>query len=472
MRDSGEGGMTRRGAIRSLVGGSLLMPGILAQLLADERKDDPLFPRAPHFPARARRVILLYMTGGVSHVDTFDEKPALIAAAGRTVAKAGAPPLAGGPPPRSTRKLLGPAWPFRPGGRSGTRVSDLFPHVRRCMDEICLVRSMKSDHNEHVQATLGIHTGSFTFPRPSLGSWVSYGLGTFNRNLPSFVVIAPHLPYAGVRVITHDFLPAVHQATRVVPGPEPIRDLERGATPPETQERELELARLLDRKHLEARGSDAALAARIRSFETAFRMQFEAPEAFDLSAESDATLALYGLARGQTEGFAWQCLAARRLAERGVRFIELVDVGSAHNWDAHGGLKGSYEKLARNVDQPIAALLRDLKARGMLEETLVVWTTEFGRSPHVDPLGTDGRTHHAACFSSWLAGGGVKGGMAHGATDDLGDAVAEGEVHVHDFHATILHLLGLDHERLTFRHAGRDFRLTDVHGRVVRELLA
>ncbi|MFN3484883.1 MAG: DUF1501 domain-containing protein, partial [Planctomycetota bacterium] len=297
----------------------------------------------------------------------------------------------------------------------------------------------------------------------------SYGLGTMNRNLPSFVVIAPQLPYAGTQVFSNDFLPAYHQGVRVVPGPEPIPDLCRRTPWPEIQEMELGLAHAFDREHLAGRDGDLDLAARIKSFETAFAMQMEVPEAFDLSKESDETLRLYGLERGKAEGFGWQCLVARRLAERGVRFIELIDVGASNNWDAHSDM-ASHEPLARNIDKPIAGLLRDLKRLGMLEETLVVWTTEFGRTPHKD--GPKGRGHHGRAFSSWLAGGGVKGGIAWGETDEIGANIARDEVHVHDFHATILHLLGMDHTRLTYRHAGRDFRLTDVHGNVVRGILA
>jgi Protein of unknown function (DUF1501) len=454
---------TRRDLIRSLVGGSLLLPGILAQLLAaEERTADPLAPKPPHFQPQAKRMILLFSTGGVSHVDTFDYKPKLFSADGKTLG-------VGGGLSKSKTPLLRPGWEFRPGGRCGTLVSGLFPHVRERMDDICLVRSMKTDDNEHFQATLAIHTGSFFFTRPSLGSWVSYGLGTFNQNLPSFVVIAPHLPYAGTQVWSNDFLPAYHQGTRVLPGLEPIPNLKRRTAPADLQEMELGLANALNRIHLQRNGNDQALAARIRSLETAFKMQWEAPEVFDLSRESDSTLRLYGLERGQTDGFAWQCLVARRLAERGVRFVELIDTGASNNWDSHADM-AAHAPLAKRIDRPIAGLLTDLKRRGLLDDTLVVWTTEFGRTPGQD--GPKGRGHHGACFSSWLAGGGIKGGIAYGQTDDVGAMVAENEVHVHDFHATILHLLGLDHERLTYRHAGRDFRLTDVSGRVVKEILA
>ncbi len=454
----------RRAVLRSLVGGSALLPGVLNELLAagPPKGGNPLAPQPPHFAAKAERVILLFSSGGVSHMDTFDYKPALIKADGKTVG-------AGGGLSRDKKPLVKPLWAFKPGGKCGTMVSDLFPHVRDKMDDVCVIRSMKSDDNEHYQATLAMHCGSFFFTRPSIGSWVSYGLGTVNQNLPSFIVIAPHVPYAGTQVWGNDFLPAYHQGTRVVPGADPIPNLAKRSTAKNLQELELGLAEAFDREHLKRNGHDSELAARIRSFETAFRMQTEAPEAFDLSKESKETLDLYGLKPGQTDGFGWQCLIARRLSERGVRFVELIDTGASNNWDAHSDM-AQHEPLAKKIDKPIAGLLTDLKRRGMLDDTLVVWTTEFGRTPGQD--GTRGRGHHGACFSSWLAGGGVKGGITYGETDDIGATVATDRVHVHDFHATILHLLGLDHTKLTYRHAGRDYRLTDVHGEVVQKILA
>lgn len=461
--------LTRRDLLQTALGGcgSLLLSGILADLSAAAETSDPLAPRPGHYPGRAKRVIMLYMTGGVSHVESFDPKPKLAADHGKTVTI----DEWQGRPGKYSRFLKKPHWGFTPHGQSGIEVSALFPNVAECVDDICVIRSMKSDHTNHYEATLQMHTGSITFARPSLGSWVSYGLGTENRNLPSFVAIAPQVPYAGDQTWGSDFLPGCHQATRVVPGPVPIPDIERRLASASMQERELERLQAMNRAHLLERPGTSELAARIRSFETAFGMQREAPEAFDLSHESDATLALYGLERGSTKGFAWQCLVARRLAERGVRFIELIDVGSANNWDAHGDME-THAPLALNVDKPIAGLLKDLKSRGMLDDTLVVWTTEFGRTPYNEQSNARGREHHHWAFSSWLAGGGVKSGMTFGATDEYGIYVADNPVHVHDFHATILQLLGLDHERLTFRHAGRDFRLTDVKGKVVREILA
>src|SRR6266568_4571054 len=415
-------GCSRRQMIRSLMSGSLVLPAIISQLLAEEARDqaNPLAPRAPHFPGKAKRVIFLYMTGGVSHMDTFDPKPKLFAEGGEPASKNTKGP-----------KYLSPLWQFQPGGKCGTEVSDLFPHIRDCMDDIWLVRSMHGDHNDHFQATLGVHTGSVTVARPSLGSWVSYGLGTENQNLPSFVVLAPKLPYAGSQVWSADFLPGCHQGTRVLAGAEPIPDLNRRSPSPAVQEMELGLLDKFNRMHHKSHPADPVLSARIKSFETAFGMQQAMPEVLDLAHESDATLDLYGLERGSSKGFAWQCLVARRLVERGVRFVELIDVGSSNNWDSHADMK-THGPLAKNVDKAISGLLRDLKSRGMLDDTLVVWTTEFGRTPFTD--GPQGRSHHNSAFSSWLAGGGVKGGIVHGKSDDYGARVIEDEVHFHDFH--------------------------------------
>ena len=456
---------SRRGFLRSMIGGSMLMPGLVSRLLAEDATD-PLAPKLSHFPPKAKRVIFLYMSGGVSHVESFDPKPKLFADGGKTVSVNEFQGRKGD----FKMFLKRPQWDFAPHGKSGMEVSSLFPHMAECVDDLCVIRSMKSDHTNHYEATLGIHTGSFTFARPSIGSWLSYGLGTMNQNLPSFVVIAPQTPYAGGQVWASDFLPGAHQGTLVVPGPEPVANIQRRAASTRMQELELGMMSRANQRHLASRASDPLLTARMKSFETAFGMQAEVPDAFDLSKESDATLALYGLQRGQTTGFGWQCLAARRLAERGVRFVELIDVGSSNNWDAHGDML-THAPLAKNVDQPIAGLLRDLKQRGMMDDTLVVWTTEFGRTPFNSGADAKGREHHHWVFSSWLAGAGVKGGTVYGESDDYGINVGNNPVHVHDFHATILHLMGLDHERLTYRHTGRDYRLTDVGGNVVKAIL-
>ncbi|MDB6154796.1 MAG: hypothetical protein JWL90_3249 [Chthoniobacteraceae bacterium] len=459
---------SRRAFLRSMIGGSVLMPGLVSQILAEEAAPaDPLAPKPPHFPAKAKRVIFLYMSGGVSHVDSWDPKPKLFADAPGTVSVNEFQGRKGD----FKMFLKRPQWEFARHGQCGTEVSSLFPHMAKCVDDLCVIRSMRSDHTNHYEATLGIHTGSFTFARPSIGSWLSYGLGTENRNLPSFMVIAPQTPYAGSQVWASDFLPGAHQGTLVVPGPEPVANVRRRVAAGHLQEMELGLMAGMNQRHLAARGEDPLLAARIKSFETAFGMQAEVPDVFDLSKETDATLALYGLERGSTKGFAWQCLVARRLAERGVRFIELIDAGSSNNWDAHGNML-EHAPLAKNVDQAIAGLLQDLKSRGMLEDTLVVWTTEFGRTPFNAAADARGREHHHWAFSSWMAGAGVKAGTVYGESDEFGISVAKDEVHVHDLHATILHLMGLDHERLTYRHTGRDYRLTDVSGRVVKGILA
>jgi hypothetical protein len=443
----------RRTILRSLFSSSLLMPGVLSELLA--KGEEPLQPHQPHTAAKAKRVIFIYATGGVSHIDTFDPKS-----------------MGKGHDGSGPDKLMGNIFGAQPNKQCGTEVSDIFPHVRNVMDEICLVRSMKASHFDHSEATLGMHTGSPTFARPSMGSWVSYGLGTFNQDLPSFIVIAPYLPYGGTQVFASDFLPACHQGTRVIPGDNPIANLRSPGGARSLQNLESEFANTLNRRHFLAREHDSALAARIKSFETAFQMQKAAPEAFDLTQEPAHIRALYGLDRkvkGPGADFAWQCLVARRLAERGVRFIELIDTGSRPNWDSHGDLK-EHANLAYNVDQPTAALITDLKQRGMLDDTIIVWATEFGRTPGRE--GKNGRGHHRDCFSVWLAGGGFKPGHVHGVTDEIGKYTLENPVEVHDLHATILHQLGMNHEKLTFRHAGRDFRLTDVAGHIVRDLIA
>lgn len=458
---------TRRQFLHSATVGTILLPGIVQQLLADS--GDPLSPREPHFPAKAKNVIFLFMTGGVSHVDTFDPKPELVTGHGREI-KADHPEIKDRPGYERIF-LKRPQWEFAPHGECGTEVSALFPHVAECVDDIALIRSMHTSHSNHYNATLGMHTGSFAFSRPSIGSWITYGLGTLNRNLPGFVVIAPGQTYAGTQVYASDFLPGAYQGTLVVPGAEPVANIKPRVS---TDRQQLELAALreFNEEHLAARSGDPLLAARLQTFETAFGMQTAVPEAFDLSQETEATISNYGLQPGQTTGFGWQCLAARRLVERGVRIVELIDTGSSGNWDAHGDML-THEPLAKNVDRPIAALIRDLKDRGLFEETLIVWTTEFGRTPFNNTADAKGREHHPWAFSSWLAGAGVKRGIVHGGSDEIGLRAVDKPVHVRDFHATILHLMGFDHEKFTYRHAGLDFRLTGVEGaKVVKEILA
>ena len=452
--------LTRRSALCSMVGGSLLMPGILQQLVAAESSPlDPLAPRAPHFPAKAKRVIFVFLSGGMSHVDTFNHRPKLFADAGKKIGDS---------------YVKRPGWEFTPRGQCGMEMSSIFPHLGGVADDVCLINSMVADAPDHTAMTFMMHTGSANVARPSIGSWVSYGLGTENANLPSFVVIAPEIPYHGAENWGAEFLPAMHQGTRIIPGDEPIPNLQRRLASGKLQELELEMIASLNQRHLRGREADPQLAARIRSFETAAGMQMQAPEALDVEMESDATLAMYGIQRGAEKGFAWQALAARRLIERGVRFVEVIDKGSGlgKNWDHHGDMK-RHEVNAKDVDQPLAALIKDLKERGLFDDTLVVVTTEFGRTPLVSKPEAKGREHHAKCFSSFLAGAGVKRGLTYGLADDHGINVVENRVHVHDFHATILHLLGFDHQRLTHRHAGLDFKLTGVNEcSVVKGVLA
>ena len=457
---------SRRDFCQSAVAGSFLFPGIIQQLMADG--GDPLAPAEPHHSPKAKNIIFLFMTGGVSHMDTFDPKPALTRDHGKEI-KADHPEIKDRPGYERIY-LKRPQWEFRSHGQSGIEVSSLFPHVASCVDDICMIRSMHTSHSNHYNATLGMHTGSFAFSRPSIGSWVSYGLGTEKQNLPGFVVIAPRQTYAGTQVYSSDFLPAAHQGTLVVPGATPVRNIQPRIAP-DRQQQELQALQRLNQQHLQNRPQDESLRARIRSFATAFGMQHAIPDAFDFSAETSDTLKNYAITPGQTTGFGWQCLAARRLIERGVRFVELIDTGSSGNWDAHGDMM-THVGLAKNVDQPIGALLKDLKQRGMLEDTLVVWTTEFGRTPFNNTADAKGREHHPWAFTSWLAGAGVKSGYVHGTTDEHGLRADEDPVHVHDLHATILHLMGFDHEQLTWRHAGRDYRLTDVEGNVVQKILS
>jgi hypothetical protein len=459
---------SRRVFLQSAVASSLLMPGLLSEMLAGE-STDPLAPKKPHFPAKAKSVIFLFMSGGVSHVDTFDPKPKLISDHGKQVTFDH--PETKNRPGYEKLYLKKPDWKFSPRGKSGIEVSDMFPHLANQIDDIAMIRSMHTSHSNHYNATLGMHTGSFAFARPSIGSWASYGLGTVNQNLPSFLVLAPHMPYAGTQVWASDFLPGAHQGTRVIPGAEPVANLRPRIASTSQQQIELDALKSFNEIHLSTRQDDPYLAARIKSFETAFGMQTEMPEAMDLSKESQTTMDLYGLKKGQTDSFGWQCLVARRLVQRGVRFVELIHTGSSGNWDSHGNM-ADHGRLAQQVDQPIAGLLQDLKRLGMFDDVLVVWTTEFGRTPFNNTVQNPGREHHNWAFSSWLAGAGVKRGVVHGATDEHGMRSIEKPVHVHDFHATILHLMGIDHEKLTYRHAGRDYRLTDVHGKVATEILS
>ena len=443
------------------LGGAALWPYLVRA--AEDGGASVLAPRPTHFAPKAKHLIFVFLSGGFSHVDTFDPKPKLKADHGKTVPSTS---LRG----NGVQPLLASPFKFTRHGRSGLEISELFPRLGTVADDLCVVRTLRTDIVEHFQAVLAMHTGSATVPMPSLGAWLSYGLGTFNRNLPSYVVLAEHLPYAGSQVWDSNFLPPVHQGVRIVPGPEPVPDLRAPARNATLADLEAELLRAVNGRHARARTDDADLPARAAAGEVARGLMREAPEVFDLSREADATLALYGAKRGDTTSFAAQCLTARRLVERGVRVVELIDTGSGDNWDAHGDM-GQHRPKALRVDQALAGLIADLKRTGLLAQTLLAVCTEFGRTPWTDSAGSKGRNHYADAFSSLLCGAGVKGGTAYGATDEYGLRAVDGPAHVHDYHATILHLMGLDHTRLTYRYAGRDFRLTDVSGNVLRGVL-
>ena len=428
----------------------------------------PLAAQRPHFPARAKRVIFLYMHGGASHIDSFDPKPELTERHGQRLpdsVNTGRNEFN-----KNLTTIMKSPWAFRNHGQSGLPVSELFPHVAGCVDDLCMIRSMYSDNNAHVPATLELHTGAQSFMRPSIGSWVTYGLGTENENLPGFVTICPPLTYGGERNFGSAFLPAAYHGAAIGSNRIPAKDakfdnIEAGLKSKD-QRRFLDFIQAGNAEQLVSPGFDPQLEARIASFELAFRMQMAAPEAMDLSGESKTTLGLYGIDDKTTENYGRELLLARRFVERGVRFVHVAHTGGrGGRWDQHSNLKSGHEKNARACDKPIAGLLKDLKHRGLLEDTLVVWSTEFGRTPEVQ--NKNGRGHHAQGFTFWLAGGGVKPGTAYGGTDEFGYHAVEKPVSLHDLHATILHLLGLDHERLTYRYSGRDFRLTDVHGRVL-----
>ena len=446
----------------------------LAELLAGQspaaaravldRAAHPYAVQPPPAPARAKRVIFLYMPGGPSHVDLWDPKPRLAQESGK--------PLPFEKPKlerTKTGNLLPSPWKFTRRGQSGIEVSELLPRTGALVDDLCVIRSMYADNINHSGAALQMCTGEQAFSRPSLGSWLVYGLGTENQNLPAFVVVSPAAVFQGAQLWSSSFLPSAYQGTLVRSLETPIANLRDPDDDPTRQRAKLDLLGQLNTLHKRSRVIDSQLDARIASFELAFRMQREAPEAFDIARESPETHKLYGVGDPTTDLFGRQCLLARRLVERGVRFVQLFDAPANNAWDHHSGLQENLPKRCAAVDQPIAALLTDLKARGLLEDTLVLWGGEFGRTPTAE--GNNGREHHPFGFTMWLAGGGSKGGHVHGATDEYGWHAAVDKVHVHDLHATILHLLGFDHTKLTFRHAGRDYRLTDVYGEVVNGIL-
>jgi hypothetical protein len=446
----------------------------LASVLSEEgllaAPADPLAPKKPHFDAKAKSIIFLFMSGGPSHMDLFDPKPELQR-------------LHGQPLPESfgkvkTRRnvernlLLASKRTFKKHGQSGMEVSDWLPHIGGIVDDIALLRGCYGDSVTHPESVYLMNTGSIRMGRPSLGAWVSYGLGTENRNMPAFVCMPDPGGYVkgGQPAWGSGFLPAAHQGTVVRGGRSPILNLDtpKGITP-DQQKNTLDLIRKLNEEHLQEREADSALAARIAAYELAFRMQSHAPEVVDISKETDATRRLYGLDTVATSEFGLRCLLARRMVERGVRCVQLYH-GDTNGWDAHSDLESNHGQLCARMDQPVAALIKDLKQRGLLDSTLVVWGGEFGRTPMTE--GKTGRDHNPYGFSVWMAGGGIKGGVVHGATDDIGLRAVEDRTHVHDLHATILHLLGIDHKRLTFLHNGRAERLTDVAGNVVEKILA
>ncbi|QDU97770.1 DUF1501 domain-containing protein [Lignipirellula cremea] len=452
-----------------LAAASLLAEEHLAAAEAAPANDSPLAARPPHFPAKAKRIIFLFMKGGPSQIDTFDYKPLLERDHGKPLPFA-RPRVQFAP----TKNLLKSPWKFQQHGDSGLYVSELFPHTAKMVDELCILSSLHGTNAAHGGALLKLHTGSDTFVRPSMGSWINYGLGTENQNLPGFVTICPTLAHGGVKNWGSAFLPAAYQGTPLGNASMPSREARvRYSQPhqsPAAQRLQLDLVQAMNSDLRQETGSSPLLEARINAFELAFRMQAEMPSIEDLSDETAETLALYGLDDPTTADFGRQCLLARRFSERGVRFVQATHSNSQVQWDQHAKLQEGHSQNALEVDRPIAGLLADLKRRGQLEETLVLWGGEFGRTPTAQ--GNDGRDHNPEGFTVWLAGAGVKKGIKYGATDDYGYFAVENKVHIHDLHATLLHLLGLDHEKLTYRYAGRDFRLTDVHGRVAHDILS
>jgi hypothetical protein len=449
--------------------GLLQEDGFFARVRAAESATDPLAVKPPHFAPRAKSVIFLFMYGGPSHMDLFDPKPVLTAKHGKTIR------LETRKDVFTNVKLLGSERKFIKQAQSGIEVSDLFPHLGRCVDDMAIIRSMWADSFAHGSAMIQMNSGSIFQGKPCLGSWVTYGLGTENRDLPSFVVMLDPRggPIGGAPNWSAGYMPASFQGTQFRTTGDPVLNLSpRGAIRRNEQRLELDLLGKLNESHRALREHESELSARIASYELAYRMQASAPEAVDVSRESAETRTLYGMDDKRSADFGRKCLMARRLVERGVRFVQVYSGGGHNdeNWDAHGGIKHNHELHCGETDQPIAGLITDLKRRGLLDETLIVWSGEFGRMP--SSQNKAGRDHNPRGFTAWMAGGGIKGGTVYGSTDEIGYAAAEDKVHVHDLHATILHLLGLDHTLLTYFHGGREQRLTDVSGRVVEEIIA
>jgi hypothetical protein len=466
--------ITRRGLLHSAACGfgSLALTGLCTEQA--RAAASPLAPQLPHFAPRAKRIIFVFMQGGPSHVDTFDYKPALEKHHGeklhfrdaRKMAKTGM---------TGEENVMKSLWQFRQYGESGRWVSDLFPEIARRVDDLCFLQGLHTEGVAHGPSTLFLHTGAMNLVRPSVGAWVSYGLGTENQNLPGFITICPSAANGGPRNYSNAFLPAVYQGTAIGRAGQAttearINDIANATLSTGDQRRQLDLLESLNRRQLQRAGGDDELSAVINSFELAWRMQMNAPGVMDLSGESQSTQALYGIGEKETDDFGRQCLLARRMAEAGVRYIQIsyADNGSNPRWDQHSNIE-KHAEHAKATDKPVAGLIADLKARGLLEDTLVWWGGEFGRNPFSQ--GSDGRDHNPKGFTHFLVGGGVKSGFAFGATDEFGHEAVADKVHMHDLHATLLHLLGMDHERLTYRYAGRDFRLTDVAGRVVHEIM-
>ena len=467
--------LSRRHFLSNTAGG---LGGVaLAWLLARERSRATL-PSAqmPHFPPKAKRVVQIFCCGGVSHLDTFDYKPELERMHGKAIEGKGENLGFFGQP----GKLMKSVYEFRQHGQSGAWMSSLLPHLAGCADELCFIHSMFAKSNNHTPATFQMNSGFTLNGFPCMGAWLSYGLGTENENLPAFVVLPDPrgLPAGGSINWTSGFLPANHQGVSFrTNSREPIADLNTPASiAAPARDADMRMLAAMNREFAEAHPGDGAFAARLRSYELAARMQSSIPEAVNFDTESDATKELYGVEEEANKGFARNCLMARRLLERGVRFVQIFNGGAFGspriNWDGHENVKENHDTQAATMDKPVAALIRDLKERGMLDDTLFVWSTEFGRSPATQGIDSPGRDHHPTAFTCFLAGAGVKKGFRHGASDEIGYFVAENKVTVPDFHATILHLLGIDHERLTFYHNGINRRLTDVHGHVIRDILA
>lgn len=463
--------MTRRDALRvSAAGFGQLALAALCQEAKAREYTSPLAARKPHFPAKVKRVIFMFMDGGPSHVDTFDYKPELYKADGKELTYE--KPIAG--TPQRYRKLMKPPFKFAQHGQSGLWLSEVLPHLAKHADDLCLINGMHHETGIHEPGCVMMHTGEFRFSRPSIGSWITYGLGSESENLPAFVSVNPQDRNESNGCYSNGFLPAVHHATSMRLGNQrtpPIRNVRNSFLSTGDQRRQLDFIQRMNARYQQETQADSQVDAVIESFERGYRMQAAVPALLELGNETRATLDLYGLTpNGTGNAFSAQCLLARRMAEAGVRFIEISSAG----WDHHAGIANGIRNGCRGIDQPIAGLITDLKQRGLWYDTLLMWGGEFGRTPVLEPKpdNNHGRDHNAAGFTYWLAGGGIKGGLRYGATDELGYVAAENKVKVHDLHATVLHLLGLDHRRLSFRYGGRDYTLTDVDGEVVRDIMA